>query len=99
MISSTTAPISVSAMGQYARVMPMINIQGTADEVVVLPAGLSATEQWLNTDDLIDDGADLGECDGPVRARDADDQHPGHCGRGRGAARGLERNRAMAQHR
>ncbi len=48
---------AVAAMRQYARVMPVIDIQGTADEVVVLAAGLSATEQWLNTDDLLDDGS------------------------------------------
>ena len=45
------------AMGTFARVMPVVGIQGTLDEVVVFPAGATATEQWLGTDDLVDDGA------------------------------------------
>ncbi|HZP13407.1 MAG TPA: PHB depolymerase family esterase [Nevskiaceae bacterium] len=48
---------AATAMGQYARVMPVIVIQGTADEVVLFGAGYSAVQQWLGTDDLVDDGA------------------------------------------
>ena len=48
---------AAQAMGARARVMPVIDFQGTADEVVVFPAGAGAAQQWLGTDDLVDDGS------------------------------------------
>src|SRR5262249_5758368 len=48
---------AAAAMGPYARVMPVIVIHGTLDEVAVFPLGVATVEQWLGTDDIVDDGA------------------------------------------
>jgi poly(3-hydroxybutyrate) depolymerase len=46
--------------GPYARVVPAIVFQGTTDDVVVAPLGELATEQWVGTNDLADDGLQNG---------------------------------------
>ena len=48
--------LATQAMGAYARAMPAIVVHGTADEAAVFPMGLDAVHQWLNTNDLVDDG-------------------------------------------
>jgi poly(hydroxyalkanoate) depolymerase family esterase len=47
---------TVAAMGEFARVMPVIVIQGTADAVVVFPLGASTVTTWLRANDVLDDG-------------------------------------------
>ena len=47
-------------MTTYARRMPVIQFHGTADEVIAYPLGLDTLQQWLGTNDWIDNGqADL----------------------------------------
>jgi poly(3-hydroxybutyrate) depolymerase len=64
-------------MGEHARAMPMVVFQGTADVLVNYPLGRTALVQWLNTDDLADDGADNGSVsDQPTIENRAFDQSP-----------------------
>ena len=49
--------LAVQAMGERAHPMPVMAVMGTADELVVFPVGISTVQQWLGTNDLIDDGA------------------------------------------
>jgi poly(3-hydroxybutyrate) depolymerase len=44
-------------MGDYARPMPTVIFQGTADLLVNYPLGRTALTQWLGTNDLADDGS------------------------------------------
>jgi poly(hydroxyalkanoate) depolymerase family esterase len=46
----------VSEMGPRARIVPVVVMQGTNDNVNPYAAGLAAAQQWLGADDLIDDG-------------------------------------------
>jgi poly(hydroxyalkanoate) depolymerase family esterase len=41
------------AMGSHARVVPVIELHGTADNTVPPPCGEQAIEQWLRTDNLV----------------------------------------------
>lgn len=51
-----TGQSAYAAMGEHARAMPTIVIQGTADVLVNYPLGRTALTQWLGTNDLADDG-------------------------------------------
>jgi poly(hydroxyalkanoate) depolymerase family esterase len=44
-------------MGERARPMPVIAVQGTADAVNNFALGAAVVQQWLGTDDLADNGA------------------------------------------
>jgi poly(3-hydroxybutyrate) depolymerase len=57
-----TGDLAYRAMGEFARPVPTVIYQGTADSLVVYPAGRTALTQWLGTNDL----ADNGERDGSV---------------------------------
>jgi poly(hydroxyalkanoate) depolymerase family esterase len=46
----------VTEMGPRARILPVLVMQGTNDNVNPYAAGLAAVQQWLGADDLIDDG-------------------------------------------
>jgi poly(hydroxyalkanoate) depolymerase family esterase len=46
----------VTEMGPRARIVPVLVMQGTNDNVNPYAAGLAAVQQWLGADDLIDDG-------------------------------------------
>ena len=48
---------AAQAMGAHERVMPVFVMHGTADEVAAFPLGVAAVQQWLGTDDLVDDGS------------------------------------------
>lgn len=52
-----TGTLAYAAMGDAARVVPTIVLQGTADSLVVYPVGRTAADQWIGTNDLADDGA------------------------------------------
>ena len=47
---------TVAEMGPRARIVPVLVMQGTNDNVNPYAAGLAAVQQWLGADDLIDDG-------------------------------------------
>lgn len=51
-----TGAVAAQAMGAEARPMPAIVFHGTADEVAVFPAGVEVVQQWLGTNDAVDDG-------------------------------------------
>jgi poly(hydroxyalkanoate) depolymerase family esterase len=48
--------LSYQRMGSYARVVPVIDIQGSADDVVTMGLEEESVQQWLSTDDWADDG-------------------------------------------
>lgn len=48
--------LAYEAMGDYAERMPLILFHGTADEVIPYPLGRDALQQWLGTNDWIDNG-------------------------------------------
>lgn len=52
-----TGQAAYEAMGDYARPMPTIVFQGTADALVNYPVGRTTLTQWLGTNDLADDGS------------------------------------------
>ena len=52
-----TGNLAYRAMGDSARSVPTIVFQGTADSLVVYPAGRTAADQWVGTNDLADDGS------------------------------------------
>ncbi|HUP92461.1 MAG TPA: PHB depolymerase family esterase [Solimonas sp.] len=52
--------LAAQAMGEFARVMPVMVIHGTSDEAALFPLGVAAVQQWLGTDDRVDDGAENG---------------------------------------
>ncbi len=45
------------AMGEHARVMPVFALHGTLDEAAIFPLGVAEVQQWLGTNDLVDDGS------------------------------------------
>ena len=49
--------LAYAAMGDHARVVPTIVFQGTADALVNYPVGRTASDQWIGTNDLADDGS------------------------------------------
>ena len=51
-----TGDLAHAAMGDYARAVPVVIFQGTADLLVNYPLGRTALTQWLGTNDLADDG-------------------------------------------
>ncbi|MGH2806079.1 MAG: extracellular catalytic domain type 1 short-chain-length polyhydroxyalkanoate depolymerase [Actinomycetota bacterium] len=55
--ADATGDLAYAAMGEFARAMPTIIFQGTADSLVVYPAGRTALTQWLETNDLADNGS------------------------------------------
>ncbi|HYI45030.1 MAG TPA: PHB depolymerase family esterase [Actinomycetota bacterium] len=70
-----TGQAAYETMGDHARAMPMVVFQGTADVLVNYPLGRTALTQWLNTDDLADDGHDNGSVsDQPTTENRAFDQ-------------------------
>src|SRR6185503_15946424 len=48
--------LAAQAMGAHARRMPVMAVMGTADELVNFPVGVSTVQQWLGTNDFVDDG-------------------------------------------
>jgi len=48
--------LAAAAMGESARMMPVIVFHGTADEAAAFPMGVDAVSQWLGTNDIVDDG-------------------------------------------
>lgn len=52
-----------AAMGQFARVVPVIVFHGSADAVVVVKNAHNILTQWAQTDDLAADGADNNNID------------------------------------
>ena len=48
--------LAYAAMGQYARPVPVLVMQGTADTTNPYPAGTALVQQWLGTNDFADDG-------------------------------------------
>jgi poly(hydroxyalkanoate) depolymerase family esterase len=46
----------VDEMGPRKRAVPVIVVQATNDDINPYPGGFAAVQQWLNADDLIDDG-------------------------------------------
>jgi hypothetical protein len=57
MCSDPTGDAAYMRMGAFARVMPVMVVQGTADYVTNAVMGELTVLQWLGTDDLADDGA------------------------------------------
>jgi poly(3-hydroxybutyrate) depolymerase len=56
MCSDPTGDAAYMRMGEYARVMPVMVVQGTADYLTNPAMGELTIHQWLGTDDLADDG-------------------------------------------
>lgn len=52
-----TGTLAAAEMGAQARVMPAIVFHGTLDEADPFPLGVEVVQQWLGTDDVVDDGA------------------------------------------
>ena len=52
-----TGTLSYQEMGSYARVVPVIDIQGSLDNVTVLPLAEESVQQWLGVNDWADDGS------------------------------------------
>lgn len=48
--------MAYQAMGEYAVRMPVILFHGSADEIIPYPLGRDALQQWLATNDWIDNG-------------------------------------------
>lgn len=48
--------IAAAEMGEHARPLPIVIAHGTADTVAPYALGVDALEQWLGTNDLVDDG-------------------------------------------
>ena len=61
-----------AAMGEHARVVPTLVVQGSADVVNNAAMGGTAVTQWVGTNDLADDGA----ANGSVPAVPAATNHP-----------------------
>lgn len=55
--TDSSGALAAQAMGARAHRMPVMVVQGTADEVVVFPLGVATVQQWLGTNDLVDDGS------------------------------------------
>jgi poly(hydroxyalkanoate) depolymerase family esterase len=55
--ADTTGTLAYQRMGSYARVVPVIDIEGSADDVTPLPLAEESVQQWLGTNDWADDGA------------------------------------------
>ncbi|HVT35914.1 MAG TPA: PHB depolymerase family esterase [Nevskiaceae bacterium] len=55
-----TGALAAMAMNGYATRMPVIVFAGTADEVDVYPLNVEAVQQWLATNDMLDDGTENG---------------------------------------
>jgi poly(3-hydroxybutyrate) depolymerase len=55
--TDATGSLARDAMGGHVRTLPVFIEQGTADALNVFPLGQGAVEQWLGTDDLVDNGA------------------------------------------
>lgn len=51
-----TGAASHQRMGPFARVVPVIDIEGSADDVVTMGLEEESVQQWLSTDDWADDG-------------------------------------------
>jgi poly(hydroxyalkanoate) depolymerase family esterase len=64
---------TVAEMGPRARIVPVLVMQGTNDNVNPYAAGFAAVQQWLGADDLIDDGQPNGSVS---RAPAREDTHP-----------------------
>jgi poly(hydroxyalkanoate) depolymerase family esterase len=58
--TDSTGALAAQAMGERAHPMPAMIVQGTADELVVFPLGVATVQQWLGTNDIIDDGVPNG---------------------------------------
>ncbi len=54
--SDASGALAYQAMGINARRIPVIFFQGTADEITPYPLAVSGKQQWLGTNDLIDNG-------------------------------------------
>jgi poly(hydroxyalkanoate) depolymerase family esterase len=54
--ADATGTLGYQRMGAYARVMPVIDIQGSADDVVTMGLEEESVQSWLGTDDWADDG-------------------------------------------
>lgn len=65
--------VAAQAMGAHAQRMPVIVFHGTADEAVVFPTGVEVVQQWLGTNDTVDDGA----LNGSVPRQPASVEHHG----------------------
>jgi poly(hydroxyalkanoate) depolymerase family esterase len=55
--ADASGEFAYGAMGANARPVPVTIFQGTADSLVVYPVGRTALTQWLETNDLADNGA------------------------------------------
>lgn len=55
-VTDPTGQSIVRQMGPRKRPVPVIVVQATNDNINPFPAGFAAVEQWLNADDLMDDG-------------------------------------------
>ncbi|MCW2542526.1 MAG: esterase, depolymerase family [Frankiales bacterium] len=54
--ADVTGALSYHQMGTYARIVPVMDIQGSADDVVTMGLEEESVQQWLSTDDWVDDG-------------------------------------------
>ncbi|MGB0220627.1 MAG: alpha/beta hydrolase family esterase [Sinimarinibacterium flocculans] len=54
--TDTTGAAAFQAMGAHARMVPMMIVHGTADEVTAYPLGEALVQEWLGVADLSDDG-------------------------------------------
>ena len=64
---------AAQTMGEHAHRMPAIVIHGTADEATAFPTGIEVVQQWLGTNDVVDDGA----LNGSVPRQPASTEHHG----------------------
>ncbi|MGH3442800.1 MAG: extracellular catalytic domain type 1 short-chain-length polyhydroxyalkanoate depolymerase [Nitriliruptorales bacterium] len=71
--ADVTGLAAADAMGKHARPLPVMVLQGTADTLVVAPAGLTPVPQWLGTADKVDDGV----VNGSVPRTPASTEHRG----------------------
>lgn len=71
--ADVTGLAAAEGMGEHARPLPVMVVQGTADTLVAAPAGLTPVPQWLGAADAVDDG----EVNGSVPRTPASTEHRG----------------------
>jgi hypothetical protein len=59
-LAEPTGTVAYRRMGSLARVVPVIDIQGSADDVATVGLEEESVQEWLGTDDWADDGQSNG---------------------------------------